>query len=27
MLRRSNLKDCAAVEDAVTTPEPGVEPR
>jgi len=27
MLRRTDIKDCAAVEDAVTTPEPGVEPR
>jgi hypothetical protein len=27
MLRRVAIKDCAAVEDAVTTPEPGVEPR
>lgn len=27
VLRRSDLKDCATVEDAVTTPEPGVEPR
>lgn len=27
MLRRTDLKDCAAVEDAVTTPEPGVDPR
>jgi len=26
-LRRTDIKDCAAVEDAVTTPEPGVEPR
>ena len=27
MLRRTDLKDCAAVEEAVTTPEPGVAPR
>jgi len=27
LLRRTDLKDCAAVEDAVTTPEPGVAPR
>jgi hypothetical protein len=27
MLRRADMKQCAAVEDAVTTPEPGVEPR
>jgi len=27
VLRRTPIKDCAAVEDAVTTPEPGVERR
>jgi hypothetical protein len=27
MLRRTNPKDCAVVEEAVTTPEPGVAPR
>jgi hypothetical protein len=27
MLRRTDMKDCAAIEDAVTTPEPGVAPR
>jgi hypothetical protein len=26
MLRRTDIKNCAAVEDAVTTPEPGVTP-
>lgn len=27
VLRRTDPKECAAVEDAVATPEPGVEPR
>jgi hypothetical protein len=27
LLRRADPKDCAAVKDAVTTPEPGVAPR
>jgi hypothetical protein len=27
MLRRTDMKDCSAVEEAVTTPEPGVAPR
>jgi hypothetical protein len=27
MLRRADMKDCAAVQEAVTTPEPGVRPR
>ena len=27
LLRRTDMKDCAAVEEAVTTPEPGVAPR
>jgi hypothetical protein len=27
MLRRTDMKDCAAVEEAVTMPEPGVAPR
>jgi hypothetical protein len=27
LLRRTGMKDCAAVEEAVTTPEPGVAPR
>jgi hypothetical protein len=27
LLRRANMKDCAAVEEAVTKPEPGVAPR
>ena len=27
MVRRTDMKDCAAVEEAVTTPEPGVAPR
>jgi hypothetical protein len=27
MLRRTNMKDCAAVEEAVTKPEPGVAPK
>ena len=27
LLRRADLKDCATVEEAVTTPEPGVAPR
>ena len=27
LLRRTDLKDCAAVEEAVTTPEPGVAPK
>ena len=27
LLRRTDIKNCAAVEEAVTTPEPGVAPR
>jgi hypothetical protein len=27
LLRRTDMKNCAAVEEAVTTPEPGVAPR
>ena len=27
MLRRTNMKDCATVEEAVTKPEPGVAPK
>ncbi len=27
LLRRTDMKDCAAVEEAVTTPEPGVAPK
>ena len=27
LLRRTDMKDCASVEEAVTTPEPGVAPR
>jgi hypothetical protein len=27
MLRRTNMKDCAAVEEVVTKPEPGVAPK
>jgi len=27
MLRRADMKACAAVEEAVTTPEPGVQRR
>ena len=27
LLRRTGMKDCATVEEAVTTPEPGVAPR
>ena len=27
LLRRTDIKNCAAVENAVTEPEPGVPPR